>query len=373
MHMRIGFDAKRIFHNRTGLGNYGRDVIRILTDHAPDYDLILYNTSHPRTSKLVSYTDLAVRYPDSWFWKRFRTIWRLVGIRKQVKADKLDIYHGLSGEIPMRIGNLPVKKVVTIHDLIFLSHPQYYKWFDRLIYTFKHRHAAKHSDKILAISEQTKRDLVHYFKINPEKIEVIYQGCNNRFKQKLPASQVQAVLQKYKLPSDYILNVGTIQERKNVHTLVQALHGTPYNLVLVGSPKSYFRQVADFIAKNALEKQVTVLPHIEVEDLVAIYQGARLFCYPSICEGFGIPIIEAMYSGLPVITSTGSCFSEAGGPATTYIEPGDIQALRHAITQLMEDEALRTKAIEEGLAYVQRFSDEEVARHLQKVYKELLP
>lgn len=370
--MRIGFDAKRIFHNRTGLGNYGRDVIRILTDHARDYELVLYNTRHPKTSKLAAYTDITVRYPVSWIWKRFRTIWRLAGIRKQIKADKLDIYHGLSGEIPLWIGKFPVKKVVTIHDLIFLSHPHYYKWFDRLIYTFKHRHAAKYSDKILAISEQTKRDLVHYFKISPEKIAVIYQGCNSRFKQKLPTSQIQAVLDKYELPRDYILNVGTIQERKNALTLVQALHTTSYKLVLVGSPKSYFKHIEDFITTHDLGKQVTVLPHIDVEELVAVYQGARLFCYPSICEGFGIPIIEAMYSGLPVITSTGSCFSEAGGPATTYIEPGDIQALRKAIMQFMEDETLRTKAIKEGMAYVQRFNDEEVARHLRNVYKEVL-
>jgi len=158
-----------------------------------------------------------------------------------------------------------------------------------------------------------------------------------------------------------------------VLSLVQALQNTPYNLVLVGPPKAYFRKVQEFIRSHDLQKQITVLPHIEVEDLVAIYQGARLFCYPSICEGFGIPIIEAMYSGIPVITSTGSCFPEAGGPSTTYIEPGDIPSLRKAIVMLMEDETMRSKVIEDGLAYVQRFNDEEVARHLRKVYQELSP
>lgn len=371
-HMRIGFDAKRIFHNRTGLGNYGRDIIRILRDHQPGFELYLYNTKHPDTSRIVSYADLMVRYPVSWFWKRFRTFWRLIGMGRQLRKDRLYIYHGLSGEIPLGIRNLPLKKIVTIHDLIFLSHPHYYKWFDRMIYTFKHRHAATHADKIIAISEQTKRDLIHYFKIDAAKIEVIYQGCNERFKQELPKAQIDAVRKKYDLPEEYILNVGTIQERKNVLSLIKALQSTPYKLVIVGSPKSYFRKVKEYIESNDLDKQITVLPHIEVQDLVAIYQGARLFCYPSICEGFGIPIIEAMYSGLPVITSTGSCFPEAGGPSTTYVEPGDIPTLREAIIRLMEDEAHRNKAITEGLAYVQRFNDEEVARNLQRVYEELL-
>lgn len=370
--MRIGYDAKRIFHNRTGLGNYGRDIIRVLTDNFPDLELVLYNTKHPRTSSIVHYTETTVRYPLSWFWKRFRTVWRLIGIRQQLREDQLDIYHGLSGELPMRIGKLPMKKVVTIHDLIFLSHPHYYNWFDRIIYTLKHKHAVKIADKIIAISEQTKRDLMHYFNIEPAKINVIYQGCNDRFRERLSQERIEAVRNKYGLPQNYILNVGTIQERKNALSLVRALHTTSYKLVLVGSPKAYFKQIKEYIDRNELEHQVTILPHIDVEDLVAIYQGARLFCYPSICEGFGIPIIEALYSGLPVITSTGSCFPEAGGPSTTYVEPGDIPAIRRAIIKLMEDEVLRNKSISEGLAYVQRFNDEEVAQNLHSVYQDLL-
>ena len=371
--MRIGFDAKRIFHNSTGLGNYGRDVIRILSDHVPDYELILYNTKPPKSNQYVEYQNMNVVYPQSWFWKKFTTLWRLIGVSKQIGEANLGIYHGLSGEIPLGLGKQPLKKVVTIHDLIFLSHPQFYKWFDRLIYTFKHRHAVRRADKVIAISEQTKRDLVHYLNVDPDKIEVIYQGCNNRFKQQLPAEKIEAVRTKYKLPREYILNVGTIQERKNVLSLIQAIRSTSYSLVLVGSPKAYFRKVQDYIRNNDLGDRITILSNIEVEELVAIYQGAALFCYPSLCEGFGIPIIEALYSGVPVITSTGSCFPEAGGPSATYVDPGDIDALREAIIILMQDQDKRTQAIEEGQAYVQKFSDAQVAAHLRRFYHELNP
>lgn len=369
--MRIGFDAKRIFHNRTGLGNYGRDVIRILSDHLPDYDLVLYNTKPPKANQYEEYQSMNVVYPQSWFWKKFNMLWRLMGVSRQIRDSHLDVYHGLSGEIPMRLGKQTVKKVVTIHDLIFLSHPHYYKWFDRIIYTFKHRYAVRRADKVIAISEQTKRDLVHFLNVDPSKIQVIYQGCNNRFKQQLPAEKIDAARTKYKLPQEYILNVGTIQERKNVLSLIKAIKSTSYSLVLVGSPKSYFRKVQDFIRKNNMEDRITILSNIAVDELVAIYQGAALFCYPSICEGFGIPIIEALYSGIPVITSTGSCFSEAGGPSATYIDPGDIDALREAIITLMRDQDKRSKAIEEGRAFVQKFSDSQVAAHLHRFYQEL--
>ena len=321
----------------------------------------------------MEYQNMNVVYPHSWFWKKFTTLWRLMGVSNQIRENQLDVYHGLSGEIPMRLGKQTLKKVVTIHDLIFLSHPQYYKWFDRIIYTFKHRYAVRRADKVVAISEQTKRDLVHYLKVDPNKIEVIYQGCNNRFKQELPAEKIDAVRTKYNLPREYILNVGTIQERKNVLSLIKAVGPTPYSLVLVGSPKAYFRKVQDYIKKNDLEEKITILRDIEVDELVAIYQGAALFCYPSICEGFGIPIIEAHYSGIPVITSTGSCFPEAGGPSATYINPGDIEALREAILALMEDQDKRTKAIEEGRAYVEKFNDAQVAAHLRRLYEELHP
>ena len=371
--MKIGFDAKRIFHNRTGLGNYGRDVIRILRHHAPEFDLILFNPKPIDGRSGNPNGQISVEIPNGWFWKLFPALWRLRGISGRIRSTGLDIYHGLSGEIPLGLKNLAVQKVVTVHDLIFLSHPQFYSAMDRLIYTWKIKYAVRACDRILAISQQTKRDLVHFLKVDPNKIDVVYQGCNEIFKQPRNEARIEEVRRKFELPDEFLLNVGTIQERKNALSLVKAVRDTPYTLVLVGSAKSYIKKVREFIRQHGMEKQVRILHGVGLEDLAALYQGAALFCYPSLCEGFGIPIIEALYSRTPVITSIGGCFSEAAGPSSVYIPPQDIPAIREAICTWMEDPEKRAEAAKEGFAFVQKFNDSEVARHLKEFYEKVKP
>ncbi len=370
--MRIGYDAKRIFHNSTGLGNYGRDVVRILTEYARDWNLVLFNPKRSGRYPRILELPLRVAYPKGWFWNLVPSLWRLWGISRQIRKEELDAYHGLSGELPLGINRLKIRKSVTVHDVIFLSHPHFYSRTDRWIYTLKVKYAVRIADRILAISEQTKKDLVNYLGVDPEKIEVVYQGCNDIYKVKQSVAQIEAVKEKYGLKGEYLLNVGTIQERKNALTLLKAIKDTPYNLVLVGSPKSYERKVRDYIAANNMEQQVHILSNTGKEDLAALYQGASIFCYPSLCEGFGIPIIEALFSGTPVIASAGGCFPEAAGPSAVYVPATDPEAFREAITDWMESPEKRKKAASEGLDYVQRFTDENVAANLKQFYKHLM-
>lgn len=370
--MRVGFDAKRIFHNNTGLGNYGRDVIRILHEHTSVDKFILYNTKPSKIERLKILDRILVRYPNNWLWRRFSSLWRLGPVTKQIAEDGVQIYHGLSGETPVRLKDKGIASVVTIHDLIFLSHPQFYFWFDRLVYKRKFKHAAKNAEKVIAISQQTKRDIVKYLNIDSEKISVVYQGCNDAYKKDYNEAQKSQVTKKYNLPEQFILNVGTLQERKNALSIVRAIKSSPYILVLVGGEKKYANRIYTYIKNNGLQKQVTFLKNVPVEDLAIIYQLSTVFCYPSICEGFGIPIIEAMFSKTPVITSKGSCFPEAGGPTSIYIEPEDHKMLREKIDLLFEDSRLRAQMIESGLEYVQKFTDERVANHVFDVYREII-
>ena len=370
--MRIGFEAKRIFHNNTGLGNYGRDVIRILSEYTTISAFFLYNTKPSQKKVIKTSKKIIVRYPEGRFWKKLSTIWRLGPVVRQIIKDNIDIYHGLSGEIPIGLRKKNIATVVTIHDLIFFSHPSYYSFFDRIIYSRKSKHAAISSDKIIAISEQTKRDIIKYLYIDKEKISVVYQGCNAAYKITYDESTKEERRKKYGLPKEYILNVGTIQERKNALTIVKAIRGTNYHLVLVGNDKRYVEKIHAYIKKHALYNQVTFLKNIDVKDLAIIYQLATVFCYPSICEGFGIPIIEALFSKVPVITSKGNCFPEAGGPNSIYVDPLDVDVLRLQFHGLFKNQGKRKEMAEKGHAYAQKFSDEKVARELFKVYKSML-
>ena len=370
--MKIGFDAKRIFHNSTGLGNYGRDVIRILHLYTTIDKYILYNTKPPKVKRINLLDNIFVKYPNNRFWKIFSSLWRLGAISKQIKKDKVDIYHGLTGEIPMRLLKSDISTVVTIHDLIFYSHPQYYSFFENIIYRKKIEYAVKNSNKIIAISEQTKRDIIKYLGIDEKKITVVYQGCNDAFKIDYDESVKNKIRKKYNLPNEFILSVGTVEERKNALTIVKAIHNTKYHLVLIGSEKKYTKKIYTYIKEHSLESQITLLKNVNITDLSIIYRLSTVFCYPSICEGFGIPIIEALFSKTPVITSKGGCFQEAAGPNSVFIDPTDVPSLKRELHRLFKSKKIRKQIADDGYTYVQKFTDERVAKNIFKIYKSIL-
>lgn len=369
--MKIGYDAKRIFHNKTGLGNYGRDILRILNEYTEFEEFYLFNTKSPSVNRQIPLEKSTIVYPKSWFWKSFPSLWRLFGQWNQINKYNLDWYHGLSGEIPVHFKKQGTVKLVTIHDLIFISHPHYYNLWDRIIYRLKFSYAVRTADHVIAISEQTKRDIIRFFKISPSKISVLYQGCHNAFKTEYSTEDITEIRLKYNLPEKFVLNVGTIQERKNALAVVKAIKGTPYHLALVGSEKKYARKIHAYIKNNQLESQVTFVKNITIDDLAKLYQAATLLCYPSYCEGFGIPIIEALFSKLPVIVTQGGCFEEAGGPDTIYIDPNNTEQIREEIQKLFKNPELRKKISQKGYLYVQKFSDKSVGESLMALYKKL--
>lgn len=369
--MRIGFEAKRIFHNNTGLGNYGRDIVRILTEQKTTEHFYLFNTKKSKFEKEVHLQKATIIYPKGWFWRTFPSLWRLMGQWKQAESLQLDCYHGLSGEIPLQFKKNRIPKIVTIHDLIFLSHPHYYNFFDRIIYRLKIRYAVNVANHIIAISEQTKADIIKYFKVCPKKITVVYQGCNRAYKQNYSKEELLKTKEKFNLPDSYILNVGTIQDRKNALAVVQAIKDTPHSLVLVGKEKGHAKKIRQYIAEHGLSGRVLFIKDVESAELAMIYQGATLFCYPSFCEGFGIPIIEALFSKIPVITTKSGCFPEAAGPSSLYIDPQNTEEIKEAINRLYDHPETRIKMAADGYAYVQRFSDAQVAENLLQLYKKM--
>jgi glycosyltransferase involved in cell wall biosynthesis len=366
--MKIGFDAKRYFHNKTGLGNYSRDLVRILTQFYPENQYILYNPKPSKSYQLDEKLKNTIEInPTSFISKKLKGLWRSIWISKQIKEDKITIYHGLSGEIPFGLLN-NVKKIVTIHDLIFLHYPKLYSYADRKIHTFKFKYASKKSNLIIAISEKTKSDIVNYFGVDPKKIKVIYQGCGSIFKNTFSDNEKELVRKKYNLPEKFLLNVGTLEERKNALNIVKATKNNRYPLILIGKKTDYYKQIDKCIADNNMTN-IHCLSNISQQDLAIIYQLATIFIYPSVIEGFGIPIIEALFSKTPVITNKEGVFPEAGGPNSSYVDVNDSKEIEIAIADLWDNESKRIEMSEIGYIFVQKFNDKDIADAVMQLYK----
>jgi glycosyltransferase involved in cell wall biosynthesis len=379
--MIIGFDAKRAVSNTTGLGNYSRHMIEILASHHPDNHYVLFAPQSGVKESLdnvLPADNVSIVYPRTkdmkgWIGKLAASLWRATGIKKDIRKSGVTLYHGLSGELPVGIKRTGVKTVVTVHDLIFIRYPRYYKAVDRFIYTMKVRYALGNADRIIATSECTKRDIVSFFGIRPHKVTVVYQGADPVYYMIAPAKKKLSVAGKYNLPASFILSVGTIEERKNLMLAVKALKhvARDIHLVAIGRPTAYQAEVMATAARLGVESRLHILNDVETGDMPAIYQMAKLFVYPSFFEGFGIPVVEALMSALPVIAAKGSCLEEVGGPGSVYIDPLDDKALAARITSLLDDEeALKLMCIE-GRKHIRRFSNVKTASRLVGIYKEL--
>jgi glycosyltransferase involved in cell wall biosynthesis len=368
--MNVGFDAKRVFHNATGLGNYSRDVLRILHRLRPEHAYVAYT---PRPGKLPF--DLAggrfeVRGPRSVLGRAIPSLWRTRGIVSDLRRDRIELFHGLSNELPARIEGSGIASVVTIHDLIFERFPELYPPIDRRIYAAKARSAAKRADVIVSVSEQTARDLVELYGVDPARLRVVYQTCHEAFRAPVPEERLKAVAARYELPPRFLLAVGTIERRKNLLLALRALTSLPgVLLVAVGRPTPYAEELVMFARANGLTNRVRLLSGVSTADLAAMYRLATLALYPSLYEGFGIPIVEALFSGTPVVTTQGGCFAEAGGPGSAYVDPHDADALRATLARLLDDDAARARMREEGLRHAARFTDEAIADGLWSAYE----
>jgi len=373
--MRIGFDAKRAFLNNTGLGNYSRDTIRVLSRFYQDNKYFLYTPEEEKNSCLSfldSRRNTFIRTPQSLINKALKTYWRSISIVRDLFNNKINIYHGLSNELPLGIEKTSIKTVVTIHDLIFIRYPHLFRTIDRKIYYKKFKSACDRANKIIAVSQQTKQDIIDFFLIPEERIEVVYQGCSKVFQDEITKDIKQETLAKYNLPENYLLYVGSIEARKNLLTLLKALKELPeQKLVVIGNGKAYKIKCLRFISKHNLSNRVAFLHDLTLKEMAGIYQSAQLLVYPSIFEGFGIPILEALFSKIPVITSKDGCFAEAGGPSTKYINPLSVNEMKEAILEIQNSTELSKQMIAKGFEYAQNFRDEKIAINLMAVYKGL--
>lgn len=379
--LNIAFDAKRLFNNTTGLGNYSRTLVINLCQHFPANNFTLFSPS-------IKPNNFNISFIENQSFKKinnktaFKKYWRSYGITKSFKQSNIQIYHGLSNELPFNIKKCPTKSVVTIHDLIFEKLPETYPILDRYIYHLKFKKSCENADSIVAISESTKQDIVELYNIEPQKIKVVYQSCDKVFfkddNDLENNTDALKAFQQLKLPQQYLLYVGSITPRKNLKTLLETLAilkpSFQIPLVIVGRGKQYkkaMQQLAHQLKINHLLFWLDAIDSNEV--LKQIYKNAATLIYPSTYEGFGLPVAEALLCKTPVITGNNSSLKEAGGPNSYYVNVLNKAALKEAMESVLSNNELITTMKLEGYKYAQQnFNPQITSKNVMKVYENVL-
>lgn len=375
--MIIGMDGKRAVQNNTGLGNYSRYALNMMSLAFPSTQFRLYapkNKPNERLEPLLERPNVSLSVAETSFGGLGRVFWRTVDLPLDLRRDNVTLYHGLSNELPLTIGGV-CPSVVTMHDVIWRRSPADYKAVDRRIYDFKYGRSARIATRVIAISECTKRDLVSDFGIDPAKIDVIYQGVDPMFSLEINTMQRQEIRARYSLPERYAVCVGTVQPRKNQLLVVRALAQLPQSvhLLIVGRMDGpYGDSVRREIGRLGLSGRVKHLQGIPSADLPAIYADAAVSVYPSRYEGFGLPVVESLTVGTPVVAATGSCLEEAGGDGAVYVDPDDVAALAAAMEHIIDDGIYRDKLSRYGRRHVRKFSADTFAKATMASYRKAL-
>ncbi len=375
--MRLGYDSKRLFCNFTGLGNYSRTTLRNLVAQYPAEAYHLYTPTCPRNPVTAPFSKMANVEIHTKPRRNLAPLWRSYGVVSDLKRDGIALYHGLSHELPVGLQQAGIKSIVTIHDLIFRTHPNLYPLIDRKIYDLKTRYACHAADRVVAISEATKSQIVDHYGTAPEKIDVVYQSCSPLFFDD-HLVDISILRRRYTLPDRYLLFVGSITRRKNLEILLEAYlllaerHRLP--IVVVGRGSKHRSAIERHPNYSSTKRHIIWIDDLSDNlSLKTLYRHATALVYPSLAEGFGLPVVEALLSYTPVITSNLSSLPEAGGPDSLYIDPTDAATVATAISRLLENPGLVDSMREKGYQYAcSRFGPSSTAASMMGVYRKTL-
>ncbi len=371
--MRIGVDAKRAVRNNTGLGNYSRLVMESLATELPGMELVAYTPdmrANPRLDPLLHLPNIEWRQPGPGEARFGKSAWRTFGITRCLAKDGVELYHGLSNELPLNISSAGIPSVVTIHDVIWRRLPYCYKAADRIIYDYKYGRSARQATRVVAVSERTKADVAEFYGVDPDRIDVVYQGCDASFKAPHSPEEVEKAKSDYRISGRYIIQVGTIERRKNLDLTVRALAALPddVSLVAIGRDNGWLDRVKEVAAAEGVAGRIKYLHNVPFSQIPLLNAGAAVAAYPSRYEGFGIPVIEAIESGIPVVAAKGSCLEEAGGPGALYVDPDSPREMAEALRFFLDHPDAADAAARAGRAYTARFDTAGMATRLAEIY-----
>ena len=375
--MKIGFDAKRFFFNHSGLGNYSRMLVESLFKYFPENEYVLYadrldalDHAHPEALRILKlyvdnrsdgsdlYTLVMVDAPK---W------WRTWGLGKRAAKDGVEVFHGLSNELPW---DLPasVAGVCTIHDVIFKEFPSYYPWIDRLIYDFKTKKAIQKASRLIMTSQATQSQVEKYYPNAKGRSVVVYQAVDPAF---YGDGHVQRTRE---TNAPYFVYQSSFTQRKNHAVLVDAFaliqHQTDWNLTLIGLNGPTLEPLKLQIEKLGLSNRITCLVDQSRQEMIDCVTGAAGFVYPSLNEGFGIPLAEALAAGLPMAVSNISVFRELVEDLPAYFHPNKADEMAAAMISITTQEEQTRQRIKRP-SLQNKINPQNIAEQLIRVYSDL--
>lgn len=354
--MKIGIDIQTTLGQKTGFGFYVSNLVRELKKVDRDNEYFLFR---PKQDE-----DLSAP-------KRF--LWDQVILPRKAKEAKVDILHQPAFSAPIFYRG---KVVVTVHDIIAILFGEDIPFGSRLYFARWMPFSYRRADFIITVSQSTKNDLVSHLGIEEEKIKVIYEAPSETFFKKIPQKEIDKVKQKYQTGKNFLLHIGTLNPRKNLEFLVSVFAEITktfpqYNLVITGKRGWYYESLFRLVKKLDLGKKVVFPGYVPDEDTPALYQGATIFLFPSLYEGFGLPPLEAMASGVPVVSSNTSSMPEVVAGAGVLLSPKDKSGWVEAIRGLLENKTLLRELQRKGKRQATLFSWQKTALETKKVYEDL--
>lgn len=374
--LRIGLNTRYAQRGRTGIENYVINLVDNLGAIDTEDKYVLFQCNYKPKA------DIHVRENVQPFMSRFptrplllRLFWEHIVLFFEIQKKHVEVFHGPSMVLPL-FKPRSCKYVVTILDISNTKYPEAYTFFTRLYLRVFVYLAQKKADKIIVISESTKKDLVEYYNINPQKITVTYLAASSDFKPITERKRLEEVKAKYSLPDKFILFIGLLNPRKNIRRLILAFQKImdkipDYRLVIVGKKGWLFDDIFKEVNDQRLEKRVIFVGYVQQEDLPVFYTLASVFAFPSLYEGFGIPILEAMSCGCPVLTSNVSSMPEVAGNAGLLVNPTSVEEIAAGILKLLSDDGLRKDCVQKGFVQARRFSWERCARETLELYRSM--
>ena len=378
--MRIGLDGKILTLRAGGTGRYAINLTRAMLAEAaacrPDLDFVIF--TGPQTSRDVM-EEFEGACEECFLGAKSSVIRSLTLVPAALRRLHVDVFHGMDHVgIPL-VGNA-AKCVVTVHDVIPLILPRTFTLRHRLVVRMALARVRQKADRIIVPSQTVKRDVVQHLGLAEDLVVVTPEGCEPRFRPVPAEASLREVAAKYGLPPRYVLAVGTLEPRKNLTTLLEAFArlrraaaiDPALRIVLAGARGWLEEPIFQTVRSLGLEQVVCFPGFIDDDDLPAVYSGAAVFVFPSLYEGFGLPLLEAMACGVPVITSNISSMPEVAGDAAMLVDPRNVDGLAAAIAQVLRDEALRDRLRGAGIARARQFSWETAARQTLDAYASLV-
>ncbi len=369
--MRIGFDGTPLLGQRSGVGYYTSNLLAALMEVEPHWEYLLY--SNRPLNGLEPPLPLAQK-ADQRYFSRSRWLWMQTILPSTIRQSRPHLCHFTNALAPLR---QPVPYVLTIHDASLFVYGEYHPWARHLTMRLMLPTIASRAAAIITVSHHSRREIIHHLDLDPAKIHVVYEAAAEAFRPTHEPQELARVQQKYKLPAEFVLYVGTLEPRKNLVRLLQAVKqgrdsGLPHQLVLAGGMGWMMDSFEDEVRALGMEEAVHYLGYIPTQDLPALYSLATVFAFPSLYEGFGLPPLEAMACGAPVLTSKSSSLAEICGDAAYLVDPHSVEDIAAGLQALLGDEALREELRCKGLERAAGFSWRRAARETGEVYRRAL-